>query len=140
MPLNLNRSTSLNATPLLEIVMSALEAKWRIPCQTPKTTLPCGFDRNALRAFSIEQVDGGYVANIEFDVASGEANTIGTPDAHPLPTHRDAFLVGAGIVCEIVSGSPDLPFLVFDDEIMVVTVTSRGTPFLMRRPFPTQSA
>ncbi len=125
-------------TPLLEIVMTALAATGRIPDKAPRTALPAGFDRNDLRAFTIEQVEGGYIANIEFDVAPGEANTIRTPDAHPLPTHRDAFLVGAGIVCEIVSGSPDLPFLVFDDEIMVVTITSRGTPFLMRRRFPTQ--
>lgn len=120
--------------------MSALEAKQRIPSHPPKTTLPRGFDRDALRAFRIDHVGGGYIANIEFDMAPGEANTIGTPEARPLPTYRDAFLAGATILCEIVTGSPDLPFFLLGDELVVVTVTSRGAPFMLRRPFPTQCA
>lgn len=138
--MNLNQSATPNATSLLEIVMSALEATWRIPDEAPRTGFPSGFHRDALRAFTIDRVKGGYVANIEFDVAPGEPNTIGTPDARPLPTHKDAFLAGAVIVCQIVTGSPELPFFVLGDEIVIANVTSRGTPFLMRRPLPTHCA
>ena len=118
----------------------ALKAKWRIPDRAPRTAYPSEFHRDALRSFTIDQVEGGYVANIAFVRTLGEAITIGAPDALPLPTHKDAFLAGARIVCEIVTGSPELPFLVRDDEIVVVTVTPRGAPFLMRRPLPTQCA
>lgn len=127
-------------TPLLDIVMDALQAKWRIPDEAPRTDFPSSFTRDALRAFTIEQVAGGYVANIEFDVAPGEPNTIGTPDADPLPTHRHAFIAGAALVCEVVSGSRELPFLVTDDELVVATVTSTGKPLMMRRPFPMHGA
>lgn len=129
-----------NAAPLLEIVMNALEAKRRIPSQPPKTTLPRGFDHDALRAFRIDQVDGGYIANIEFDMAPGEANTIGTPEARPFPTYREAFLAGATILCEVVTGSPGLPFILLGDELVVVAVTPRGAPIILRRPLPTQCA
>lgn len=127
-------------TPLLELVLTALEATWRIPEEKPLTTLPSHFDRDALCAFTIDQVDGGHVANIKFDVAPGEANLIGTSDTSPLPTHRDAFLAGAMIVCEVVSGSRELPFIVTENELLVATVTSHGKPMIMRRPFPTQRA
>lgn len=136
----LNWPAKADDTPLLEIVTAALEATQRIPDETPCTPLPSSFDRKVLRALTIEQVDGGYVANIEFEVAPGEPNTIGTPEAQLLPTHRDAFLAGAGIVCAIATGSPELPFLVLDDQLVVVTVTPRGASFMMRRPFPTHCA
>lgn len=126
------------ATPLLEIVMTALEATWRIPDAPPETGFPDGFRRDALRAFSIERVEGGYVANIHFDRAPGEPDVIGTPESEPLPTYREAFLAGTMILSEIVTGSQELPFLLLGDDLLVVTVTDRGAPFIMRRPFPTQ--
>ncbi len=134
----LKHTANPNTTSLLDIVITALAEKYRIPGEAPRTTYPPSFHRDALCAFSIDRVEGGFVANIEFDMAPGEADTIGTPRAHPLPTHRDAFLAGAAILCKIVTGSHDLPFLVLGDELVVVAVTPQGSPFMLRRPFPTQ--
>ncbi|MDT0684522.1 hypothetical protein RM543_17745 [Roseicyclus sp. F158] len=128
-----------HATPLLEIILTALEAKERIP-DVPPASLAPQFTRDALLALTIDEVGDGWVANIAFDVPPGHPDTVGTPDAYPLPTRRDAFLAGAMIVCEIVSGSPELPFVVDADQLMVVTVRPDGTPFLMSRPFPRQLA
>lgn len=131
------RSATADATSLLEIVMTALQAKSRIPQVAPRTDYPSGIERDALLAFIIEEINGGYVANVVFDMAPGEPNMIRTLDAHPLPTYRDAFLAGAAIVCEIVTGSRKLPFFFAGDKLMVVTVTSDGRPFIMQRPIPT---
>ncbi len=130
---------SRHSTALLDIIMSALAAKWYIPEETPETGYP-HLTREALRALHIDKVKGGYVANVEFQAAPGLPNTIGTPDAHPLPSRRDAFLAGAALVSEIVTGERDLPFFVFGDELIVATVTAQGKPLVMRQPFPPQCA
>ena len=132
-------NSNRNSTALLDIVMTALEAKWYIPEETPQTGCP-HLTREALRALHIDKVKGGYVANVEFRAAPGLPNTIGTPDAYPMPTRRDAFLAGAALVSEIVTGERDLPFLVLGDELIVATVSAHGKPVVMRRPFPPQCA
>ncbi len=55
----LNWPAKADTTPLLEIITAALEATHRIPDEAPRTPLPPCFDRDALCAFTIEQVDGG---------------------------------------------------------------------------------
>lgn len=127
------------ATPLLEIVLTALEAKGRISNVPPAPPTP-HLTRDALLAFTIDEVEGGYVANVAFDVPPGHPDTIGTPDAQPLPTQRDAFLAGAMLICEIVSGAPELPFVVWGNRLMVAAVRPDGRPFILSRPFPTQRA
>lgn len=128
-----------DTTPLLEIVLDALLATGRIPDAAPATEAP-HLTRDALRAMTIEKVRGGYIANVEFLVEPGQPDTIGTPDSHPLATQRDAFLAGAMIVCRIVTGSPELPFSVLGNELMVVTVLPNGKLMMMRRPFPKRRA
>ena len=124
--------------PLLDIIMTALHAKWYVPDEAPDMGLPPGFDRDALCALEIQEVDGGYAAIVCFDVSSGQNNAMGLPYERRLPTYREAFLEGARMVCAIVTGSTDLPFSVIGDELMVVSVTSSGLPLMMRRSIPTQ--
>ncbi|MBU0781028.1 MAG: hypothetical protein KKC72_13420 [Alphaproteobacteria bacterium] len=105
---------------MLEIVMTALKATGRIPAIAPPTGLPPYFHRDNITDFYLEEHSGGWVANIAFScVPPGLNNTIGTPDALPLPTERDAFLMGAMLVCELVTGSHDLPFFLAGHKLIV---------------------
>ena len=47
-------------------------------------------------------------------------NCLGSPDEMPYEDPRGAFLHGAGILCEIVTGSRDLPFMVMGDQLVLV--------------------
>ena len=87
----------------------------------------------------LEQHPGGWVANIALqDVPEGELNTIGTPDAFPYPTKREAFLAGAGLLCGLLTGSEELPFIATDDELQVFGYGTGGFKgiFSMSRPAP----
>ena len=103
--------TDTQSPTMLEIVMTALKATGRIPAIAPTTGLGPYFHRDNITDFYLEKHSGRWVANIAFSgVPHGLNNTISTPDAFPLLTERDAFLMGAMLVCELVTGSHGLPF------------------------------
>ncbi|OWU66347.1 hypothetical protein, partial [Phaeobacter sp. 22II1-1F12B] len=54
------------------------------------------------------------------DLPPGMPNCLGSPDEMPYEDPRGAFLHGAGILCEIVTGSRDLPFMVMGDQLVLV--------------------
>ena len=95
----------------LALVMAALKAKGRIPCKKP-ASFPAHLNRDNIEAFYLEQKPcGGWVGNVAFEnVPAGQPDVIGTPEAYPFKTQDEAFMAGAAIVCEIVTGSRELPF------------------------------
>ena len=104
---------------MLDLTLTALEAKGRYPCARPTNGLPGHFHAGNMARLYLEPHDDGWVANIEFrDVPPGQPNTVGTPDAFPLACERTAFLCGAALVCEIVTGSRELPFFVAGDRLI----------------------
>ncbi|MBR9766686.1 MAG: hypothetical protein GYB53_25010 [Rhodobacteraceae bacterium] len=106
---------------LLDIVMQALEVTGRIPAKQPRTDFPRWFTTDRIEDFYIEPRNGGWVSTITFrDMPPGMPNCLGSPDEMPYRDRRDAFLHGAGILCEIVTGSRDLPFTVVGDQLVVV--------------------
>lgn len=106
---------------LLALIMSALEAKGRIPKRRPVSSDPSYFNRDNIDEFYLEEKPGGWVGNIAFkNVPAGFPDVIGTPDATPYETPREAFLHGAAIVCEIVTGSSELPFFEAGDKLICV--------------------
>ena len=110
---------------LLQTVLDALRATGRIPPERPQLDLPDHFHRDNLLDFYLEQSGDGWAANISFrHIPPGGPDTLGTPDAFPLP-EQQAFLAGAALVCEIVTGSPELPFFLAGDKLIVV---SHGRP------------
>lgn len=105
---------------LLELILAALEATRRIPPFRPRTGLAEHFNRDNLADFYLEEISGGWAANIVFrHVPPGQPNTLGTPDDRPHASARDAFLEGASILCGIVTGSPELPFTLAGDDLVV---------------------
>lgn len=124
---------------MFDIVTSALEAKNLFPCPRPMLGLPNDFDHHDVADLYLERHPGGWVANIAFaDVPPGQPNTLGTPDASPFPSEREAFLAGAAFLCGILTGSAELPFIVTEDKLMVVGYGAGGFSglFSMTRRLP----
>ncbi len=106
-------------TDLLQLVLAALVATHRIPAEAPRIGLPDYYHRDNLLDFYLEQKGGKWVGNSGFqNVPSGEPDVIGTPEARPFNTATEAFLAGASILCDIVTGSPELPFFLAGDKLM----------------------
>lgn len=119
---------------MFDIVTSALEAKGRL-----HLGLPGNIERYDVSDLYLEQHPGGWVANIALrNVPEGKLNTIGTPDAFPYPTKREAFLAGAAILCRLLTGSQELPFIASDDELRVFGYGTGGFKgmFSMSQPAP----
>lgn len=109
-------SDDASDTGLCDFVMTALRATRRFPCPG----LPAYFNRDNVMNLYLEEHPGGWVANLAFrHVPPGLPNTIGTPDAHPFPSERLAFLAGAGMLCGLVTGSEELPFMVVGNQLIV---------------------
>ncbi|MFU8866122.1 MAG: hypothetical protein ACNA7O_19625 [Rhodobacterales bacterium] len=104
--------TEYDELEALALVMSALEAKGRIPVRQPASSLPAYFNRDNIEAFYLEQKTcGGWVGNVAFrNIPAGRPDVIGTPEAYPFETQEAAFMAGASIVYEVVTGSRELPF------------------------------
>ena len=131
--------TAAKNISMFDIVTSALEAKGRLPCARTHLGLPGNIECYDVRDLYLEQHPGGWVANIALqDVPEGKLNTIGTPDASPYPTKREAFLAGAAILCRLLTGSQELPFIASDDELRVFGYGTGGFKgmFSMSQPAP----
>ena len=107
---------------LLGFVMATLAMSGRLG--TPSPTRHPFFDTYRLVELHVVPHNGGYVANLEFDVPVGQPNILGTPDRSPYPTADEAFLAGARIVCEALTGSRDLPFLHTGDHVIMAVQAS----------------
>lgn len=111
---------------LLGIIMKALWVAQAVPAERPSTRFPAHLNRDNMEALNIEERPGGCVANLVFhDTPAGLPDVIGTPEARPLASADEAFLAGAELVCEIVTGSPKLPF-VLTQNALVFAVNEPG--------------
>ncbi len=104
---------------LLQMVLDALEVTGRIPAKAPAHAYPLYFTRENLEAIRLVQYSSGWIGNVDFDVPAGLGDVIGTPEAYPILTRNQAFASAARIVCEIVCGSPELPFFLVGDHVIV---------------------
>lgn len=121
--LKTNSSTSApdgGAFDALVLIMTALKAKGRIPAQQPASFRPAYLNCDNIEAFYFEQKPcGGWVANVAFrNVPVGQPDILGTPEAYPFETQIEAFMAGASIVCDIVTGSRELPFFFAGNQLI----------------------
>lgn len=106
----------------LEMIVQALQATGRLPCILPNNRYPAHFTLANIAELHVDPNGSGFAANIEFkNVPPGLPDCVGTPDAMIIPTAELAFLMGAAIVCEIATGSRELPF-VFDGTELIAAV------------------
>ena len=101
---------------LLGTILQALEVTGRVPDEQPETGFPHWFTADRIKDFYLEQLGGGWVSTITF---RDMPHCLGSPDAMPYSTPQEAFLHGAGIVCELVTGSRDLPFVIVGNTLVV---------------------
>ena len=106
----------------LEIVMTALEATGRLRNSPPRGYHPAYFHRDNFRELFVEERPDGWVAYITFrDVTPGAPDCAKTPEHAPYDTPFEAFLAGAAVVCEIATGSQELPFILHGDKLICMT-------------------
>ena len=111
--------TSTKASPVAtseyftvyEIVTRALLATGRLKTRRSVKPLDYGLDRCDISDLYLEKLPTGWVANVAFDIPLASVpNTIGTPNESPYSSPRWAFFVGAAILCDLLTGSLELPF------------------------------
>lgn len=107
---------------LFAIVMEGLRATYRFPDEAPENDLPEQFHSDNINSLGIEEIDGGWISYIGFaDVPHGMPNAMGVGHENPHGSALEAFLQGAAVLCELVTGSAELPFLVLGNKLMVVS-------------------
>lgn len=119
---------------MLEIVTYSLFAKGRLDSVRPITQPGCD-----VVDFHLNRHPAGWVAHITLDNPTpGAPTTIATPDATLYPTRRLAFFAGAALVCELLTGSPELPFFEANGNLLVAGYGTGGFKglFLISRPVP----
>ena len=104
----------------LGLVLSALHEKDRVPEETPDLGLGDYYVRENLDHLTLEKVPGGWVFNLSFKLIVGnEIDCMTSCFTEPFPNAVDAFHSGASLVCEIVTGCPDLPFEIVGNKLMM---------------------
>ena len=112
----------------LELILSALQEKGRVPEETPDVGLGHYHVRENLDHLTLEKVPGGWVCNIIFRRLVGtEIDCITSSMHQPFPSAAEAFLFGASIACEIVTGSAALPFEVVGSKLVMAGCGNMAT-------------
>ena len=134
--------TCPEATPerftVYEIVTRELLATGRLETRRSVKQLDHGLDRCDIADLYLEKLPTGWVAQVAFDNPfAGVPNTIGTPDESPYSSPRWAFFVGATVLCDLLTGPPELPFDT-DGTLRGASHGTDGNPELLRmtRPLP----
>ncbi len=134
---NTNLTTSTKPSDMFQTVIDALTLTGRMESLRPIVGLGNGMDGYDVVDLYLERHLGGWVANIALDKATTRApNTIGTPDSSPYQTKRQAFFAGASIMCELLTGSSDLPFIEANGTLVVAGYKEHSGFVLMSRPAP----
>ncbi|MBR9765800.1 MAG: hypothetical protein GYB53_20345 [Rhodobacteraceae bacterium] len=123
MPMTTHAISHLNANGLtnLEFILQALTAVGRLPCARPCGELPAHFTVGNMENLYVERHGKGWVANLQFtNVPKGLPDCAGTPSAHPFEDAHSAFMAGMALVCQVATGSAELPFDQVGDNLVVV--------------------
>ncbi|KRS16911.1 hypothetical protein [Roseovarius indicus] len=106
----------------LNLLLEALEDKGLVPEETPDIGYGDSYVRENLSHLTVEKVPGGWVWNILFKPRSGYDNDCMTaPMFKPFQSAAEALVFGASTVCEIVTGSSELPFTVAGNMLVMAS-------------------
>lgn len=132
-------ATKTELSTMFEIVIYALLAKGRMKSLRPVAEFGNGLGVYDVADFYLVQHPTGWVATIAFDnPTAGAPNTLDTPVASPYPTERLAYYAGASLLCLLLTGSPELPFIESNGKLVVAGYGTGGHtgPFSMCHPVP----
>jgi len=115
-------------TAILDLIFASIEARGWIPDEAPSLPhFPPHFHRDNLHDLTIEMKGDLVIANIHFfNVPEGQPDTIGTPDAMPLPPQL-ALLKIAVLLTEIITGEQRVPFFFLGEEMICCAYESRNS-------------
>lgn len=106
----------------LDLVLQALKVRGWVPDETPDFGLGNYYVRMNLDALTVERMSGGWVSNIIFKRRDGERADCMTSSLRDVfPSAAEALVFGASVVCEIVTGSPELPFGVAGNRLIMTS-------------------
>lgn len=112
---------------LYNLVMEALWATHRLPVAATmpepmlEIALPESFRPDNIESLVLERIGDGWAACIGFaDIPADEPDAIGIGHTAPYASALEAFLGGASALCALVTGSPELPFLVSGNSFVVM--------------------
>jgi len=109
----LNACNALEIPDLYSVVTFALKEKGRLPCQRPEGALSRFLLSCPVDGLYLEEQSGGWVAKVKFkNVPAGDINGVITP-VYASPA--EAFHDGASLLCYILTGSYELPFILIGD-------------------------
>ncbi len=104
----------------LDLVLQALEVQGRVPAEAPDLGFGAHFVRDNLEHLTIEQLMGGWIANIIFKPRAGfQKDCITDHTVEPIQSAAEALLLGASYVSEFVSSSRELPFSVIGHKLII---------------------
>ncbi|MFG6665231.1 hypothetical protein ACGYKB_18415 [Sulfitobacter sp. 916] len=123
---------------LYDIVATALQAKDRLPGGGVSEYLPEGYKGVD---FHLEERSDGWAWGLTFhgsQVQDNQSARINVPCPVVSPTKREAFLMGASVLCMALTGSAELPFLATDSKLLVTGYGTGGFTgiFSLSQPGP----
>lgn len=102
------------------LIVDALHEKGRLPAPHFRSGFPEQFTLENLAHLTVEAHAGGWVSYLHFqNTPAGAANCISTIEMGVPENAFETFLLGAHFVCEIATGSSELPFFAVDNSIIM---------------------
>jgi hypothetical protein len=113
-------SRNLCELTLLDCILDAQKAANRAIYTAPLHFSPTPFSAETLTDFGQKHHSGGWVADIYFrDIPAGATKSIETPDAISYERDQDALLTGPRLLCSLLTVSPEVPFMLIGDCLVV---------------------
>ena len=98
-------------TTYLQFALTALSYSGRLDRAAPMPGFPDYFTVENMANLSLQHRGTGWMAVLQFKSApEGLPGFIETPSAHPFEDEEAALMAGIALVCEVATGSPELPF------------------------------
>jgi hypothetical protein len=122
------RTTMIETTPspwncYKNLVLEALRAKGRWPSSYRSPEFPEHMSIHTLERFTLENEGNGWSYFLTFKSQGTQMpNTVALPHELRFDDPMIAFLLGAQAICELATGSGDLPFQTVGNKIFLATV------------------
>jgi len=106
-----------------DLVLEALRAKGMWPSSCGSYGHPEQISIETLERFTLEKEDSGWSFFLTFKTKNPlMPNTAALPPELRVDDPMTAFLLGAQAICELATGSDELPFIAVGNKIFFVTV------------------
>ncbi|MEP3528567.1 MAG: hypothetical protein ABJN39_12390 [Sulfitobacter sp.] len=122
------RTTTIDAAPdpcqcYKDLILEALRAKGFVPSSHRSSQYPPYLSLDTLEHFILKNEGTGWSFFLTFETPEvGMPNTLALPPQMRVEDAMSAFLLGAQTICEIATGSCELPFKALGSTLFFATV------------------